>query len=215
MNVASLNCKMLKQVLQYLQSKEFEENPEVLAEGFSKLICELNEITSNPIDRLRGLKQIKVYVKCQPQRKTAFQLRGLKQIKVYVKYTKKTVPAKSQMQTDLLIALLDIEIEMCVFMFNNNLPVMQAADEILPVFHWTDQKSDLVELVRGVFEKGSVDRGKAQLKELMRGIGILFRVDLSNHANIFLSIRNRKGERAEYLKQIYDSLTDKMDEMDK
>ena len=52
------------------------------------------------------------------------------------------------MQTDLLIALLDIEIEMCVFMFNNNLPVMQAADEILPVFHWTDQKSDLVELVR-------------------------------------------------------------------
>jgi hypothetical protein len=58
------------------------------------------------------------------------------------------VPAKSQMQTDLLIALLDIEIEMCVFMFNNNLPVMQAADEILPVFHWTDQKSDLVELVR-------------------------------------------------------------------
>ena len=193
MNVASLNCKMLKQVLQYLQSKEFEENPEVLAEGFSKLICELNEITSNPIDRLRGLKQIKVYVK----------------------YTKKTVPAKSQMQTDLLIALLDIEIEMCVFMFNNNLPVMQAADEILPVFHWTDQKSDLVELVRGVFEKGSVDRGKAQLKELMRGIGILFRVDLSNHANIFLSIRNRKGERAEYLKQIYGSLTDKMDEMDK
>ena len=193
MNVASLNCKMLKQVLQYLQSKEFEENPEVLAEGFSKLICELNEITYNPIDRLRGLKQIKVYVK----------------------YTKKTVPAKSQMQTDLLIALLDIEIEMCVFMFNNNLPVMQAADEILPVFHWTDQKSDLVELVRGVFEKGSVDRGKAQLKELMRGIGILFRVDLSNHANIFLSIRNRKGERAEYLKQIYDSLTDKMDEMDK
>ena len=193
MNVASLNCKMLKQVLQYLQSKEFEENPEVLAEGFSKLICELNEITSNPIDRLRGLKQIKVYVK----------------------YTKKTVPAKSQMQTDLLIALLDIEIEMCVFMFNNNLSVMQAADEILPVFHWTDQKSDLVELVRGVFEKGSVDRGKAQLKELMRGIGILFRVDLSNHANIFLSIRNRKGERAEYLKQIYDSLTDKMDEMDK
>ena len=119
------------------------------------------------------------------------------------------------MQTDLLIALLDIEIEMCVFMFNNILPVMQAADEILPVFHWTDQKSDLVELVRGVFEKGSVDRGKAQLKELMRGIGILFRVDLSNHANIFLSIRNRKGERAEYLKQIYDSLTDKMDEMDK
>ena len=119
------------------------------------------------------------------------------------------MPAKSQMQTDLLIALLDIEIEMCVFMFNNNLPVMQA------VFHWTDQKSDLVELVRGVFEKGSVDRGKAQLKELMRGIGILFRVDLSNHANIFLSIRNRKGERAEYLKQIYDSLTDKMDEMDK
>ena len=47
----------------YQASKEFEENPEVLAEGFSKLICELNEITSNPIDRLRGLKQIKVYVK--------------------------------------------------------------------------------------------------------------------------------------------------------
>lgn len=49
----------------------------------------------------------------------------------------------------------------------------------------------------------------------MRGIGILFRVDLSNPCQYLLSIRNRKGERAEYLKQIYDSLTDKMDEMDK
>ena len=86
---------------------------------------------------------------------------------------------------------------------------------MLPVLHWTDQKSDLVELVRGIYEKGSVDRGEAQLKEIMRGIGILFNVDLSNHANIFLSIRNRKGERAEYLKQIYDLLTVKMNEMDK
>lgn len=104
---------------------------------------------------------------------------------------------------------------MCVFMFNNNLPTLQVENENLPDLHWTDQKSDLVELVRGVFAKGSVDRGEAQLKEIMRGIGVLFHVDLSNHANIFLSIRNRKGERAEYLKQIYESLTCKMDDMDK
>lgn len=104
---------------------------------------------------------------------------------------------------------------MCVFMFNNNLSIMQADNGILPVLHWTGQKSDLVELVRGIFEKGSVDKGEGQLKEIMYGIGILFNVDLSNHANIFLSIRNRKGERAEYLKQIYESLTKKMDDMDK
>lgn len=104
---------------------------------------------------------------------------------------------------------------MCVFAFNNHLNTLQVDNEMLPVLHWTDQKSDLVELVRGIYEKGSVDRGEAQLKEIMRGIGILFHVDLSNHANIFLSIRNRKGERAEYLKQIYDLLTVKMNEMDK
>ena len=185
MNVASLNSKMLKQLLLHLQSKTLEDKPEVFAEGFSKLICKLNEIASNPIDKLRGLKQIEVYLK----------------------YTKKTASAKSQTQTNLLVALLDIEIEMCVFMFNNNLSIMQADNGILPVLHWTGQKSDLVELVRGIFEKGSVDKGEGQLKEIMYGIGILFNVDLSNHANIFLSIRNRKGERAEYLKQIYESLT--------
>lgn len=49
----------------------------------------------------------------------------------------------------------------------------------------------------------------------MHGIDILFHADLSNYTNIFLSIRSRKGERAEYLKQIYESLTVKMDDMDK
>lgn len=41
----------------------FEDNPEAFADDFNKLICKLNEIASNPIDRLRGLKQIEVYVK--------------------------------------------------------------------------------------------------------------------------------------------------------
>lgn len=63
MNVASLNCKMLKQILQHLQMIIFEDNPEAFADDFNKLICKLNEIASNPIDRLRGLKQIEVYVK--------------------------------------------------------------------------------------------------------------------------------------------------------
>jgi len=45
---------------------------------------------------------------------------------------------------------------------------------------------------------------------IMHGIDILFHADLSNYTNIFLSIRSRKGEWAEYLKQIYESLTVKI-----
>lgn len=44
---------------------------------------------------------------------------------------------------------------------------------------------------------------------IMHGIDILFHADLSDYTNI-LSIRSRKGERAEYLKQIYESLTVKI-----
>lgn len=63
MNDANLNGKTLKQLLRYLQSKALEDKLEVFAEGFNKLICTLNEVASNPIDKLRGLKQIEVYVK--------------------------------------------------------------------------------------------------------------------------------------------------------
>lgn len=88
-------------------------------------------------------------------------------------------------------------------------------DNQLPELHWTDQKSDIVELIQGLFAKGSFDNGSAQLKDIVKGISILFHIDLSNHANIFLSIRKRVGERSEYLHQLRKALDDKMDELDK
>lgn len=104
---------------------------------------------------------------------------------------------------------------MYAYAINNKMVTFDSPDKQLPELHWTDQKSDIVELIQGLFAKGSFDNGSAQLKDIVKGISILFHIDLSNHANIFLSIRKRVGERSEYLHQLCKALDDKMDELDK
>lgn len=80
--------------------------------------------------------------------------------------------------------------------------------------HWTDQLSDLVELAYGLVAKQSIDGGRALLKNIVSGLEELFNVDLSNHPHLFYAIRNRKKDRAVFLKALHGALNSKMDDMD-
>ncbi len=118
---------------------------------------------------------------------------------------------------DLIIALLDIEIEMCAFYVTNQdgnsdkSPCNKRSYKL----HWTDQLSDLVEFAYGIVAKRSVDEGRALLKNIITALEEAFNVNLSNYTHIFYAIRNRQGDRAVYLKELHDALNTKMDSMDK
>ena len=132
-------------------------------------------------------------------------------------YQKKTAHTSPCPNYDLIIALLDIEIEMCAFYISeqDGKPEKETCNKRSKNVHWTDQLSDLVEFAYGIVAKRSVDEGRALLKDIIKTLEEAFNVNLSNYTHIFYAIRNRQGDRAVYLKELHDALNAKMDSMDK
>ena len=130
---------------------------------------------------------------------------------------KKTAHTSPCPNYDLIIALLDIEIEMCAFYISeqDRKPEKEPCNKRSKNVHWTDQLSDLVEFAYGIVAKRSVDEGRALLKDIIKTLEEAFNVNLSNYTHIFYAIRNRQGDRAVYLKELHDALNAKMDSMDK
>lgn len=79
---------------------------------------------------------------------------------------------------------------------------------------WTGPKVALVEVGYGFESSKFVNRGTADIKEIMTGLEILFNVDLGEYYRTYISIKDRKLERAKYLKIIIERLLKRMDEDD-
>ncbi|GHV18943.1 hypothetical protein FACS1894169_15830 [Bacteroidia bacterium] len=80
---------------------------------------------------------------------------------------------------------------------------------------WTDSKTDLTELIYGLYVKGSIDKGNVDIKELADYFGNFLNIDLKDIYRIYLNIRSRKDSRTLFLDSLTDELNDKMDEDDK
>jgi hypothetical protein len=80
--------------------------------------------------------------------------------------------------------------------------------------HWTASKSDLVELVYGLYHANAVDQSKVSIQELANALGNLFRVELGDVYRTFLEIRNRKLVQIKFLDQVKSSLQNKIYELD-
>lgn len=81
---------------------------------------------------------------------------------------------------------------------------------------WTDTKVDLIEMGYGIFVRGSVDNGKASLKQIMRMLGKIFNVDLSNYPTVIqqnIRLRKRKS-RMNYLNSVIEMTERRMDDLD-
>ncbi|MFR0773698.1 MAG: RteC domain-containing protein [Alistipes finegoldii] len=101
---------------------------------------------------------------------------------------KKTAHTSPCPNYDLIIALLDIEIEMCAFYISeqDGKPEKEPCNKRSKNVHWTDQLSDLVEFAYGIVAKRSVDEAAgALLKDIIKTLEEAFNVNLSNYTHIF------------------------------
>jgi len=79
---------------------------------------------------------------------------------------------------------------------------------------WTGSKTDLVELIYGLYVSGSINNGQIELKELADYFGNMMNVDLKDLYRLYLNIRCRKDNRTAFLDSMVESLEHKMDEDD-
>ncbi|MDQ2178580.1 RteC domain-containing protein [Marinifilum sp. D714] len=79
---------------------------------------------------------------------------------------------------------------------------------------WIATKSDLVELVYGIYHSGAVRKNRISIQDLALALGNLFKVDLNDVYRTFLEIRNRKLVQIKFLDQMKSSLQNKIHELD-
>lgn len=77
---------------------------------------------------------------------------------------------------------------------------------------WTDSKAALVELAYALYSRGSVNFGKADIKEIISELEYLFNVHLGNFYRTYLDMSIRKKSRTPYIDSLKESLEHRMDE---
>jgi hypothetical protein len=79
---------------------------------------------------------------------------------------------------------------------------------------WTDSKADLIELAYGIYARGSVNHGKAEIKEIITALEVIFNVNLGNFYRTFQNLRIRKKNRTPYWDAAKNDLIRTMDNAD-
>lgn len=79
---------------------------------------------------------------------------------------------------------------------------------------WTGAKVDLVELVYALHSSGSINNGRADIKEIFSAFEEIIESQLGDYYRTFLEIRNRKNQPTKFLDFLKSSLRNKMIEAD-
>ncbi|KXO01248.1 hypothetical protein LS48_01935 [Aequorivita aquimaris] len=79
---------------------------------------------------------------------------------------------------------------------------------------WTGAKVDLVELVYALHSTGSINHGRADIKEIAKAFESVMHIELGDYYRIFLEIRNRKLHPTKFLDHLKDCLQNRMIEAD-
>lgn len=111
---------------------------------------------------------------------------------------------------DMLAAYLNCELAKLRYQEENNYPT----DIEMPSAKWTDKKTALAEIIYSIHEEKSINAGHIEIKALATIFGRIFNVDLSDIYHIYLEIRSRKTNRAEFLNRLIKALNKRMDEAD-
>lgn len=77
---------------------------------------------------------------------------------------------------------------------------------------WTGPLVALVEIGYAFDSSSYVNRGKADIKEIMLALETIFNIDLGEYYRTYTSIKDRKLERVKYLKLLMENLLKRMDE---
>lgn len=111
--------------------------------------------------------------------------------------------------------------EMLACYLNTELAKLTYENKLVQVNHslhsdaiWTEKKNALGEIIYGIDTLASVNNGSIDIKELAAMLGKLLNVDMSDIYHVYLALRNRKGDRTEYLNRMIKALNKRMDDAD-
>ncbi|NDV83999.1 RteC domain-containing protein [Bacteroides sp. 51] len=79
---------------------------------------------------------------------------------------------------------------------------------------WTGPKTALIEIGYSFESSKFMNRGTANIKEIMIAFEIMFNIDLGDYYREYVSIRGRKIDRTKYLNILIERLLKRMDEDD-
>ncbi|NDW08631.1 RteC domain-containing protein [Dysgonomonas sp. 520] len=79
---------------------------------------------------------------------------------------------------------------------------------------WTGSKVAAVELGYALESSRFINRGNADIKEIMLLIETCFNIDLGEYYRTYISIKQRKKDRTPFLQSLIDSMTKRMDDDD-
>lgn len=82
------------------------------------------------------------------------------------------------------------------------------------ILRWTDSKTALIELGYGIHAKGSINNGKADIKQIMTALEIAFNTNAGNFYRTFQNLRIRKKNRTPYWDSAQSALIKTMDNTD-
>ena len=79
---------------------------------------------------------------------------------------------------------------------------------------WTASKTDLAELIYALDTAKCINHGNINLKTLASYLEDIFNVKIGDIYRIYLEIRERKGNRTQFLDRLKDNLIERMDKTD-
>ncbi|MBS1529517.1 MAG: RteC domain-containing protein [Bacteroidetes bacterium] len=79
---------------------------------------------------------------------------------------------------------------------------------------WTDSKADLIELSYGLYARGAINHGKADIKQIITALEAAFNVSLGNFYRTFQNLRIRKKNRTPFWDAGKEDLIKCMDSAD-
>ena len=129
---------------------------------------------------------------------------------------KKTILLNEQSQFDLLIALVNIEIEMCLIAIKEGIGTDQKRVTAgRSKIKWTGKLIWLVELTYALHTSGVINDGAIDIKGIIKLFENTFDVELKNFYNTFKDLRGLKKDRMPFLTKLRENLNKRMDELDK
>lgn len=166
------------------------QNADYLLSSFNDLMDEQRAAEQTPFSLLRTVRQIRIRLSIAMD---TYEVSG--------KYAQ------------MVFLLLETEEKLLCDHFQGagGVPAIPAEN---PDLRWTGSVSDLTELIYALHATGSINEGKCDLSKIVLAFERMFRIHLTQVYNTFLSIRNRKKERAVFLNKLYDALILRMDDLD-
>lgn len=80
--------------------------------------------------------------------------------------------------------------------------------------YWTESKTALIELIYALHAQGTIDNGKADIKDIAETFEYMFGIELGDYYRTYLEIRIRKTGRTKFLDTLRHALAKRMDEAD-